>query len=78
MGGFHLLNTKPQIIHSTVADIKEMKPDYIMSCRPIVPDSRLLWISAERCPTNSFYELKMDEEVLKKGCVICHSCVLGN
>jgi 7,8-dihydropterin-6-yl-methyl-4-(beta-D-ribofuranosyl)aminobenzene 5'-phosphate synthase len=30
MGGFHLINAKPEIIHNTVADIKAMKPDYIV------------------------------------------------
>ncbi len=30
MGGFHLINAKPEIIQSTVADIKDMKPDMIM------------------------------------------------
>jgi 7,8-dihydropterin-6-yl-methyl-4-(beta-D-ribofuranosyl)aminobenzene 5'-phosphate synthase len=30
MGGFHLINAKPEIIQNTVADIKAMKPDYII------------------------------------------------
>jgi 7,8-dihydropterin-6-yl-methyl-4-(beta-D-ribofuranosyl)aminobenzene 5'-phosphate synthase len=30
MGGFHLINAKPEIIQSTVAAIKAMKPDYIV------------------------------------------------
>jgi len=30
MGGFHLINTKPEVIQNTVADIKAMKPDYIV------------------------------------------------
>jgi 7,8-dihydropterin-6-yl-methyl-4-(beta-D-ribofuranosyl)aminobenzene 5'-phosphate synthase len=30
MGGFHLSNTKPEVIQNTVADIKAMKPDYIL------------------------------------------------
>ncbi len=30
MGGFHLLNAKPEKIQSTVADIRAMKPDYIV------------------------------------------------
>ena len=30
MGGFHLVNSKPEKIQSTVADIKAMKPDYII------------------------------------------------
>ncbi len=30
MGGFHLINAKPEIIQNTVADIKAMKPDYIL------------------------------------------------
>ena len=30
MGGFHLINAKPEIIQSTVADIKAMKPDLIV------------------------------------------------
>ncbi len=30
LGGFHLINAKPEIIQSTVADIKLMKPDYII------------------------------------------------
>ena len=30
MGGFHLVNAKPDKIQSTVADIKAMKPDYII------------------------------------------------
>lgn len=30
MGGFHLINRKPEVIQSTVADIKAMKPDYIV------------------------------------------------
>jgi 7,8-dihydropterin-6-yl-methyl-4-(beta-D-ribofuranosyl)aminobenzene 5'-phosphate synthase len=30
MGGFHLINAKPEVIQSTVADIKAMKPDYIV------------------------------------------------
>jgi 7,8-dihydropterin-6-yl-methyl-4-(beta-D-ribofuranosyl)aminobenzene 5'-phosphate synthase len=30
MGGWHLVNAKPEIIQSTVADIKIMKPDYIV------------------------------------------------
>ena len=30
MGGFHLINAKPEIIQNTVADIKAMKPDYIV------------------------------------------------
>jgi 7,8-dihydropterin-6-yl-methyl-4-(beta-D-ribofuranosyl)aminobenzene 5'-phosphate synthase len=30
MGGFHLVNAKPEIIQSTVADIKAMKPDMIV------------------------------------------------
>ncbi len=30
MGGFHLINAKPEIIRNTVADIKAMKPDYIV------------------------------------------------
>ncbi len=30
MGGFHLINAKPELIQSTVADIKAMKPEYIV------------------------------------------------
>jgi 7,8-dihydropterin-6-yl-methyl-4-(beta-D-ribofuranosyl)aminobenzene 5'-phosphate synthase len=30
MGGFHLINAKPEIIQNTVADIKAMKPNYIV------------------------------------------------
>ena len=30
MGGFHLINAKPERIQSTVADIKAMKPDHIV------------------------------------------------
>jgi 7,8-dihydropterin-6-yl-methyl-4-(beta-D-ribofuranosyl)aminobenzene 5'-phosphate synthase len=30
MGGFHLINAKPEVIQKTVADIKKMKPDYIV------------------------------------------------
>jgi 7,8-dihydropterin-6-yl-methyl-4-(beta-D-ribofuranosyl)aminobenzene 5'-phosphate synthase len=30
MGGFHLINAKPELIQKTVADIKAMKPDYIV------------------------------------------------
>ena len=30
IGGFHLINAKPEIIHNTVADIKAMKPDHIV------------------------------------------------
>jgi 7,8-dihydropterin-6-yl-methyl-4-(beta-D-ribofuranosyl)aminobenzene 5'-phosphate synthase len=30
MGGFHLINVKPEIIEKTVADIKAMKPEYII------------------------------------------------
>jgi len=30
MGGFHLINAKPELIQSVVADIKTMKPDYIV------------------------------------------------
>ena len=30
MGGFHLINVKSELIGSTVADIKAMKPDYIV------------------------------------------------
>jgi 7,8-dihydropterin-6-yl-methyl-4-(beta-D-ribofuranosyl)aminobenzene 5'-phosphate synthase len=30
MGGFHLINAKPEIIQSTVADIKAMQPDLIV------------------------------------------------
>jgi 7,8-dihydropterin-6-yl-methyl-4-(beta-D-ribofuranosyl)aminobenzene 5'-phosphate synthase len=30
MGGFHLVNAKPELIQSTVADIKAMKPDMIV------------------------------------------------
>ena len=30
MGGFHLVNAKPEIILSTVADIKAMKPDHVV------------------------------------------------
>jgi 7,8-dihydropterin-6-yl-methyl-4-(beta-D-ribofuranosyl)aminobenzene 5'-phosphate synthase len=30
MGGFHLINAKPDLIQSTVADIKAMKPDNIV------------------------------------------------
>ncbi len=30
MGGFHLANADPEIIQSTVTDIKAMKPDYIV------------------------------------------------
>lgn len=30
MGGFHLINTKPEVIQSTVADIKAMRPDIIV------------------------------------------------
>ncbi len=30
MGGFHLINAKPEIIRSTVTDIKAMKPDMIV------------------------------------------------
>jgi 7,8-dihydropterin-6-yl-methyl-4-(beta-D-ribofuranosyl)aminobenzene 5'-phosphate synthase len=30
MGGFHLVNAKPEIIQSTVADIKAMRPDLIV------------------------------------------------
>jgi 7,8-dihydropterin-6-yl-methyl-4-(beta-D-ribofuranosyl)aminobenzene 5'-phosphate synthase len=29
LGGFHLINAKPEIIQNTVADIKAMKPDFI-------------------------------------------------
>jgi 7,8-dihydropterin-6-yl-methyl-4-(beta-D-ribofuranosyl)aminobenzene 5'-phosphate synthase len=30
MGGFHLINAKPEVIQNTVADIKAMKPDHIV------------------------------------------------
>ncbi len=30
MGGFHLINAKPEIIEKTVTDIKAMKPDHIV------------------------------------------------
>lgn len=30
MGGFHLANAKPEVIQSTVADLKAMKPDFIV------------------------------------------------
>lgn len=30
MGGFHLINAKAEVIQRTVADIKAMKPDYII------------------------------------------------
>jgi len=30
MGGFHLINAKPEIIQRTVSDIKAMKPDYVV------------------------------------------------
>lgn len=30
MGGFHLANAKPEVIQNTVADIRAMKPDYIV------------------------------------------------
>lgn len=30
MGGFHLINAKPEIIQNTVADIMAMKPDYVV------------------------------------------------
>ena len=30
MGGFHLINAKPEIIQSTGTDIKAMKPDMIV------------------------------------------------
>jgi len=30
LGGFHLANAKHEVIQSTVADIKAMKPDYIV------------------------------------------------
>ncbi|MGZ3604009.1 MAG: MBL fold metallo-hydrolase [Thermodesulfobacteriota bacterium] len=30
MGGFHLINAKPEVIQNTVADIKAVKPDYII------------------------------------------------
>ncbi|MGO9019849.1 MAG: hypothetical protein ACLQVJ_16035 [Syntrophobacteraceae bacterium] len=30
LGGFHLTNAKPEIIQSTVADIKAMEPDYVV------------------------------------------------
>jgi 7,8-dihydropterin-6-yl-methyl-4-(beta-D-ribofuranosyl)aminobenzene 5'-phosphate synthase len=30
LGGFHLINAKPEIIQKTVADIKAMKPEYIV------------------------------------------------
>ena len=30
MGGCHLTNAKPELIQSTVADIKAMKPDHIV------------------------------------------------
>ena len=30
LGGFHLINAKPEVVQSTVADIKAMKPDYVV------------------------------------------------
>ena len=30
MGGFHLINAKPEVIQNTVADIKAMKPEYLV------------------------------------------------
>ncbi len=30
MGGFHLINAKPEVIQNTVSDIKAMKPDYVV------------------------------------------------
>jgi 7,8-dihydropterin-6-yl-methyl-4-(beta-D-ribofuranosyl)aminobenzene 5'-phosphate synthase len=30
MGGFHLINAKPEVIQNTVADIKAMRPDHIV------------------------------------------------
>jgi 7,8-dihydropterin-6-yl-methyl-4-(beta-D-ribofuranosyl)aminobenzene 5'-phosphate synthase len=30
MGGFHLINAKPEVIQNTIADIKAMKPDHIV------------------------------------------------
>jgi 7,8-dihydropterin-6-yl-methyl-4-(beta-D-ribofuranosyl)aminobenzene 5'-phosphate synthase len=30
MGGFHLINAKPEIIQRTIGDIKEMRPEYIV------------------------------------------------
>jgi len=29
LGGFHLINAKPQVIQKTVADIRKMRPDFI-------------------------------------------------
>lgn len=29
VGGFHLINAKPEIIQNTVADIREMGPDFV-------------------------------------------------
>ncbi len=31
IGGFHLANAKPEVVHNTVADIKAMKPDYVFA-----------------------------------------------
>jgi 7,8-dihydropterin-6-yl-methyl-4-(beta-D-ribofuranosyl)aminobenzene 5'-phosphate synthase len=30
LGGFHLVNAKPEVIRKTVADIKSMKPDFVV------------------------------------------------
>ena len=30
MGGYHLINAKPEVIQNTVADLKAMKPDYLV------------------------------------------------
>lgn len=30
MGGFHLISAKPEVLKNTVADIKAMKPDYVV------------------------------------------------
>ena len=30
MGGFHLINAKPEVIQNTVADIKAMRPDHVI------------------------------------------------
>lgn len=30
MGGFHLINAKPEVIRNTVADIKSMKPEHVI------------------------------------------------
>jgi len=66
MGGFHLINAKPELIQQTVAGIKAMNPEYIVPTHCTGFEAIL-----------AFLKEMPDKFILKHGRHKIHDCVIN-